>query len=412
MSLISQDLQRRALRRNRAIATALLAVMAALFIATTLAPQPGFWILPIRATAEAAVVGALADWFAVTAIFRRPLGLPIPHTEIVPRNKDRIGEGLASFLEHNFLTPDAVKERLRSISPARLAADWLSCPANADAVANRLTRLLPYLVSAVDDRDFRQFVGDMLSRQIAVLDLGPILARAVAMLTANGFHETLIDRFLEFCREFLDAREDQFYAAAEAQRRRWWIPKAVNRHIAKVITGTMRELLLDLREPGSPARRSLLRGIEGLAAELGTSPRYRARLEEAKLRLLADEEARAWLGSVWKDIEQALLADLAAPEPTIARAFAAAIRSLGQNLAADTAMRERIDHAIEMAAIEIIPWRGKLAQFINDVVRQWDTKSFTERLELTVGRDLQYIRITGTLVGGLVGCLLYLLSAA
>jgi uncharacterized membrane-anchored protein YjiN (DUF445 family) len=412
MSLISQDFQRRALRRNRAIATALLAVMAALFITTTLAPQPGFSILLIRATAEAAVVGALADWFAVTAIFRQPLGLPIPHTAIVPKNKDRIGEGLASFLEHNFLTPDLVRERLRSISPARLAADWLSCPANADAAADRLTRLLPYLVSAVDDRDFRQFVGDMLGRQLASLDLGPILGRVVAMLTANGFHETLIDRFLEFCREFLDTRENQFHAAAEAQRRRWWIPKAVNRQIAKVMTGTIRELLSDLREPGSPARRSLIRGIEGLAAELGTSPRYRARLEEAKLRLLSDKEARAWLGSAWKDIEQALLADLAAPEPTIARAFAAGIRSLGQNLAADTAMRERIDHAIEMAAIEIIPWRGKLAQFISDVVRQWDTRSFTERLELAVGRDLQYIRITGTLVGGLVGCLLYLLSAA
>ena len=165
-------------------------------------------------------------------------------------------------------------------------------------------------------------------------------------------------------------------------------------------------------EPSSPARRGLLRGIEDLAAELGTSPRYRARLEEAKLRLLADEEARTWLGSAWKDIEQALLADLAAPEPTIPRVFAAATRSLGQNLAADTAMRERIDRAIEMATIEIIPWRGKLAQFISDVVRQWDTRSFTERLELAVGRDLQYIRVTGTLVGGLVGCLLYLLSAA
>jgi len=176
--------------------------------------------------------------------------------------------------------------------------------------------------------------------------------------------------------------------------------------------GAVREVLSDLREPGSAARHNLLRSIEGLAAELGTSPRYRARLEEAKLRLITDEEARAWLGSAWKDIEHALLADLAAPEPTIRQAVAAAIRSLGQKLVADAAMCERIDLTIELALTEAIPWRGKLAQFISDVVRQWDTRSFTERLELAIGRDLQYIRVTGTLVGGLVGCLLYLLSAA
>jgi len=188
--------------------------MALLFIATTFAPRPDFWIPLIRATAEASVVGALADWFAVTAIFRQPLGLPIPHPAIVPRNKERVGEGLANFLEHNFLTPELVRNRLHSISPARLAADWLSCPDNAAAVADRLARSLPYLLGAVDDRDFRQFIGDMLGRRHAALDLGPILGRAIAMLTANRFHETLVDRFLDFCREFIDTREDQFYAAA------------------------------------------------------------------------------------------------------------------------------------------------------------------------------------------------------
>src|SRR5690242_12368766 len=133
MSVSTQDLQRRGLRRNRLIATMLLGAMAALFICTALAPQPGFWILLIRATAEAALVGGLADWFAVTALFRQPLGLPIPHTAILPRNKDRIGEGLAIFIERNFLSPDILRAKLRSIDPAHLVADWLSTPANSDA---------------------------------------------------------------------------------------------------------------------------------------------------------------------------------------------------------------------------------------------------------------------------------------
>jgi len=382
-----------------------------LFIATTLPSQPGFWILLVRATAEAALVGGLADWFAVTALFRKPLGLPIPHTAILPKNKDRIGEGLAIFIERNFLTPEIVKAKLRTIDPTRLVANWLSAPANADAVARRLVRLLPHLISAVDDRNFREFVGEWLGRHLAEIELAPLLGRAVAVLTANGFHEILLDRLLDFGGQFLEEREEQLYAAAGAQRRRWWIPKTVNRQIAKAITAGVKELLSKLREPGAPARRNLLEKLERLAAELTTSPVYRTRVEQAKLRLLEDEVIKAWLGSIWSDAKQVLLTDLASPQSRAHQALAAAILSLGRHLLADGAMRKRVDRTIEAMALEAVPWRAGLAQFITEVVRQWDTASFTSRLELVVGGDLQYIRITGTLVGGFVGCLLYLLSA-
>src|SRR5215470_2687162 len=184
MSVSAHDFQRRGLRRNRLIATALLAGMAALFVATTLAPQQSFLILLVRATAEAALVGGLADWFAVTALFRQPLGLPIPHTAILPRNKDRIGEGMASFIERNFLSPDIVRAKLRSIDPARLFADWLAVPANAAAVARRLVRMLPYLIRALDDQDFRVFLGESLGRHLATVELAPLLGRAITVLSA------------------------------------------------------------------------------------------------------------------------------------------------------------------------------------------------------------------------------------
>jgi uncharacterized membrane-anchored protein YjiN (DUF445 family) len=386
--------------------------MAALFLLTTTVPQPGFWILLLRASAEAAVVGGLADWFAVTALFRHPLGLPIPHTAIVPKNKDRIGEGLATFIEHNFLTPELVTAKLRSVDAARFVADWLSCRGNADAVADRLARAMPHLLAAFSDREIREFVGDTLGRQLGTMELAPMLGRAIAVLTANGFHESLLDRLLGLCRQFLEAREDQLYAAAEAQRRRWWIPKAVNRQIAKAIVGGVKELLSNLREPGNVGRDNLLQGIEHLAKELGTSPEHRARVEEAKTRLLEDPEVKAWLDTAWSNLERSLLADLASPTSRIRQTLAAAICSLGQNLRADSAMREKMNRAIEAMVTELIPWRAELAQFITEVVRQWDTKVFAERVELVVGRDLQYIRITGTLVGGFVGCLLYLLSTA
>src|SRR5438477_4519385 len=332
MSVSAQDLQQRGLRRNRLIATLLLGAMAALFISTSFAAQPGFWILLVRATAEAALVGGIADWFAITALFRQPLGLPIPHTAILPRNKDRIGEGLALFIERNFLSPDILRAKLRSIDPARLVADWLSAPANADAIARRLVRMLPHMVNAIDDRDFRAFIGEALGRHLAEVEMAPLLGRAITVLTANGFHETLLDRLLDFCREFLEEREEQLYAAAEAQRRRWWIPKAVNRQIARAIIDGVRELLSKLRETGTPARRNLLREIERLAEHLRTSPVYRARIEEAKLRLLEDAEVKAWLGSVWGDAKRALLADLASRQSRIDQALAVAICSLGHHL--------------------------------------------------------------------------------
>jgi uncharacterized membrane-anchored protein YjiN (DUF445 family) len=410
-SVEAPDFQRRGLRRNRMIATALLGFMAVLFVGTTLAPQPGFLLLLVRATAEAALVGGLADWFAVTALFRHPLGLPIPHTAVLPSNKDRIGEGLAGFIERNFLSPDILKVKLRSLDPARLIADWFSAPANIDAVARRLARMLPYLVAAIDDRDIRGVVGDAIGRRLAEIDLAPLLGRAIAVLTTNGFRESLVDRLLEFGLQFLGDREQQIYIAAEAQRRRWWIPKAVNRQIAKAIIGGVKEFLSDLREPG-PARRNLLHAIERLADQLAASPVYSARVEEAKLRLLQDAEIKTWLGSVWSEIRQALLADLSGPRSQAELALSAAILALGRRLASHASLRRRVNRTVEAMALEVIPWRAGLAQFIIEVVRQWDVRGFTNRLELVVGRDLQYIRITGTLVGGLVGCLLYLLSTA
>jgi uncharacterized membrane-anchored protein YjiN (DUF445 family) len=412
MSARTEDFQRRTLRRNHLIATVLLGAVAVLFILANLVPQPPFWVRLVRASAEAAVVGALADWFAVTALFRRPLGLPIPHTAIVPKSKDRIGEGLAAFIEYNFLAPKLIREKLHSIDIAQQVADWLVCPVNAAAVADRFVRLLPHLLNVIDDREVREFLANTLGQQLEAIELAPILERGIAALIADGFHETLIDRLLEICHEFLVSREEQLCTAAAVQRRRWWLPKAANRQIAKAIIGGVREVLSNLREPGGAERQNLLHGIERLAHELRTSPEYSARVEQAKLRLLEDAEIRSLLGSVWDTLRSDLRTDLASPTSRIRRASAGAIISLGQNLIVNASLRDRLNRLVEVLATKVVPWQDKLSQFIIDVVRQWDTESFTKRLELVVGRDLQYIRINGTLVGALVGCLLFLLSTS
>ena len=251
-----------------------------------------------------------------------------------------------------------------------------------------------------------------LGRRLGEIELAPLLGRAVAILTANGFHEDLFDRTLEFGHRFLERREDQLCAAAEAQRHRWWIPKSINRQIAKAIIAGIKGLLCDLREHGSPARRNLFETVEKLIRDLDTSPEFRARMEQAKMRLLQDPEVTAWLASAWHGSKESLLADLESPASKLRQGLTMAIASLGDHLMVDTAMRSRLSRTVEAMATEVVPWRSGLAQLITEVVQQWDPKKFTERIETAVGADLQCVRITGTLVGGIIGCALYLISSA
>jgi len=406
-------MQRRQLRRNRTIATGLLLTMAAVFLATGAVPEPGFWTALIHAVAEAGVVGGLADWFAVTAVFRQPLGLPIPHTAIVPRNKNRIGEGLGAFLERHFLTDALLLSKLRAIDPARRLAIWITSPGHADAVADRVTRLLPHIVHALDDEEIRVFTAGALGEQIRTVDAAPLLSRGIGLLTAGGYHEAILDRMIEYGLDFIERNGERLeLAAASGERRRWWMPKAVDQQIAHTLLQGLEDLLHDLQQPGHNARKKLLNAIDELARDLAVSPEQRARVEEAKLRLLAHPDVQAWLASVWDQMRDATLADVANPSSKTRHAIATAVASVGRSLLADEHMRERLNGFFEMVVLGVLPWRSELAHFIAEVVRRWDERALVERMELTLGPDLQYVRITGTLVGGFIGCVLFLVSQA
>jgi uncharacterized membrane-anchored protein YjiN (DUF445 family) len=405
--------QRRALRRNRAIATGLLVTMAALFVATAMIPRPGFWIALVHATAEAGVIGGLADWFAVTALFRRPLGLPIPHTAIVPRSKERIAEGLAAFLERHFLTEELLLTKLRALDPARRIADWLAEPGHADSVAERVTALLPAVLNALDDAEIRAFTARSLGTQLRDIDLAPLLGKAVALMTAGGYHEAVLDRAIDAALEFLERNSERLeLAAASGERRRWWIPKAVDRQVARALLKGIKDLLEDLRRPDSAARAKLLRAIDELAQDLVVSPEQRVKVEAVKLQLLERSEVQQWLGSVWDHVRDLALADLASPRSRTREGLATVIASVGRTLLGDASMRERLNRLIESAVAGLLPWRGEVVRFVAEVVRRWDERHLVERMELALGADLQYVRMTGTLVGGLAGSLLFLLSLA
>jgi uncharacterized membrane-anchored protein YjiN (DUF445 family) len=397
--------QRAALRRNRRLATALLICAGAVFLGTMLLREAGFWALLVRASAEAAVVGGLADWFAVTAVFRRPLGLPIPHTAIVPRNKDRIGAALGAFVARNFLTPALVSAKLRSLDPAGRLTDWLTRPANAEAVAERAMIALPTLIGALEDHEIREFAIRALGEQLRAADFSALLGRTLAAMTAGEPFDTLFDRLLDVLQDALTDHAPAIYESVE-EHTAWWVPKSVDRRIARGIVGGAAELIGEIRERENPKRMAVRRRVAQLADDLIRSPAHRQRLESLKSQLLAQPEIRLWLATLWDGLRKIVLADLGQPDSKTREAL-----SLGRALSADSSMRARLNAVIEESALAVIlPWRDEIGAFISDAVKGWEARTVVDRLELALGADLHYIRITGTLVGACVGCALYLVA--
>jgi uncharacterized membrane-anchored protein YjiN (DUF445 family) len=397
------------LRRSRAVATGMLALAAVVFLASLAAPNPGHGILLLRAIAEAALVGGLADWFAVTALFRHPLGLPIPHTAIVPANKDRIGEGLARFLDRHFLTRDLLIPELRSVHIAERLAAWLSRRDNANRLAAEIVKALPYFLRAAEDSQVKAFLGRALGAQLRGVALGPLLGQLMRAVSAAGYHEAVLDRALDYARDFLARNQDKLLDAV-ADRRRGWMPRAINREIARAMLSGAAELIEDLRKPEGTARQTLLARIGEAAAEMTDSPEQALTLGRSGAAILRQPEFQAWAAASWQKLRDLLLLDLEAPSSRLRRAIAIAIASVGETLSSDVEMRDRLDAMIEAVVVEALPWREEIIRFVAEVVRRWEPRTFSDRIEAAVGADLQYIRMNGTVVGGLVGGGLYLLS--
>lgn len=402
--------RRRELRRVRGVATGMLVVMALVFLATRLVPDPGFWTLLIRAGAEAAMVGGLADWFAVTALFRHPFGVPIPRTALIPRNKDRIGEGLGSFVERHFLEPDEVVRKLRDIDVADRLGAWLVNERNADAVARRVVAAVPFVMGSLEDREVRDFLRRALHEQLRDLDLVPLLGRALAIQVSAEGRQALIDRVVAIAAGFIDEQEERIHRMV-TERSVWWLPPAVDRHVAKTIVASVREVLGNLADPTHDARRQLDAAIDSLIDRLRHSPAFRARVAALKDRLLDSSISRDYLSSAWDEVRRAVIADAQAPASNLRRALGAGLRSAGRELLADAELRGHLNHRVEAFVLAfVVPWRVEIGRFIAGVVHRWDSRTISDRIELEVGHDLQYIRINGTVVGALVGCGLHLLT--
>jgi uncharacterized membrane-anchored protein YjiN (DUF445 family) len=404
----SVEERRRALRRARTLATSLLVLMLAIFIATSIGMKHWLWLAYIRAFAEAGMIGACADWFAVVALFRHPLGIPIPHTAIVANSKERIGAAIGRFMANNFLSPRVLAERIRNVDISGWAARWILRGDNARNVAQRATSSLNQALAALPREDLNAFLSGAVRGGIESVPASPFASRLLSLLWAHGEMQEVAEKLLVYASSAL-ANNREAIRSKVSRRTSRLIPKWIDGIVAdKIIDGVTR-ILDEMREPNHPWRIEMTSTVEQLIGDLATKPDLIAKGEELKAKLLATPAVTGQIDALWVAIE----GRLEAPETQaqLTRVLERLLTGMGKRIQDDERLRDGINRWLRVAVLRTVaPRRTEIAEFIRNVVENWDTETLTDRIELTVGRDLQFIRINGTIVGGLVGLIIFAIT--
>ena len=366
------------------------------------------WLGYVRAFAEAAMVGALADWFAVTALFRHPLGVPIPHTAIIPKRKDQIGASLGDFVQENFLTREVLHERIDHAQIGLRLGNWLRQPANAHRAGEGVADGLRGALEVLDDRDVANALETMVEDKVRATPVAPLVGRAIDVAIEGGHHQRLLDATLTALANFVDDNRLTFRERLRTESP-WWIPELIDDRIFDKITTAVHHFIDDVgRDPDHEMRRTIDRRVAVFAERLRHDPELLARGEELKLELLEHPDVRAWLESLWGEVKRTMLAATEDPDSRVRQRIDASLVRIGERLANEPALQAKVDDWVRRAAGYLVDhYRGEVSGIITSTVAKWDGKATSERLELQVGRDLQFIRINGTLVGGLAGLVIY-----
>jgi uncharacterized membrane-anchored protein YjiN (DUF445 family) len=395
-------------------ATGLLLVMAVIFVVTRwLQPQyPGLGY--VKAFAEAAMVGGLADWFAVTALFRHPLGLPIPHTAIIPRNKDRIGEALAHFINENFLVPSVVARRMRNIDVAGAAGRFLRAPAaEGTRIRQGASRLIADIFEGLDDERLGGLVKSAAAARIQKMEVAPLLGHALASAINEDRHVPMLEAAIRWMARALDANEELIRQMVH-KKANWALKLAgLDAKLADAILDGLRKLTTEMStDPAHPVRQKVEEALAQLANDLQTKPETQAKVEEMKEQLLANRSVALWIDTLWQKGREAIIRAARNPDAAMAGRLGEVLKSMGQSLEQDQRIRSAINQFVRRAAAGMAQSYGSsIVKLVSETIRGWDARTVTARLESAVGRDLQYIRINGTLVGGLVGLAIHALDS-
>jgi uncharacterized membrane-anchored protein YjiN (DUF445 family) len=399
------------LDRMKRRATGLLVVMSAVFLVTLILEPQHPWLGYVRATAEAAMVGGLADWFAITALFRHPLNIPIPHTAIIPNRKDRIGRTLGNFVQHNFLSPEVLGPRLLALQPSRRAAEWLRRPEHARSLSTHAASALRSATDVVRDEDVHGLLERSVIEPLRQRSIAPVLAKGLVLLTAGDRHQQLLDRVIQGLAGLI-VRNEEFIRDRIHEESPWWVPGFVDEQVhAKVIAGIQHTLIEVSSDPRHPLRRQFDELLTDWIVRLQDSPEVIARADAMKQQLFDNPTSRGLSASLWTEVKR-VLDRQSEPAPTdTPGALERGLIALADAALEDEALLAKLDHWIVDAVLRVVEQhRHEVGALIEHTVRTWDPEETSRRLELAVGRDLQFVRINGTLVGGLVGLLLYTIS--
>ncbi|MEV6422633.1 DUF445 domain-containing protein [Streptomyces sp. NPDC051662] len=403
----------RGVRRMKTTATGLLLLVALIYVLATWAKNSGLggWAGFVAAAAEAGMVGALADWFAVTALFRHPLGLPIPHTAIIPNKKDQLGTSLGAFVGENFLSAEVVRNRLRALGIGRRLGTWLAEPDHADRVTAELSTALRGALTVLRDSDVQAVVGEAITRRADAVEIAPGLGKTLDTVVADGAHHRAVDLICARAHDWLVEHGDSVMDAVQGGAP-GWTPRFVDRRIGDRVYKELLRFITEMRDmPDHPARGAIDRFLRDFAADLQSDTDTRARVERLKSELLARPEVQDIIASAWASVRAMIMSAAEDDRSELRLRARASLLSLGSRLATDARLQAKLDGWIEDAAAYVVStYRGEITSLISDTVASWDAADTSRKIEAHIGRDLQFIRINGTVVGALAGLLIYTVS--
>ncbi|KQZ83296.1 hypothetical protein ASD56_13420 [Microbacterium sp. Root166] len=405
--------RRRGLRVMKGVALGALIFMAILFAFSFAFQQQIPALAYVRAFAEGGMVGALADWFAVTALFRHPLGIPIPHTAIIPHRKDEIGSTLGEFVETEFLRSDVVRTKLEATAISAKLGDWLRDPVHAERVSAEASVMAAGVLQALSDDDVQSIIEDLAREHLIAPEWGPPLGAWLGKIVESGAHHGAVDMAVESIGLWLAANQTAFTGLV-SRRLPSWVPSIAHRLVDDTVYNEAVKFVAAVRaDPQHPARIAVDGYLDRLADNLQHDPATIGRVEDAKSTMFDSPRVRELAAQAWNTAKSGLLASLADPESGLRRRAAVALAEIGERLTTDAALQRRVDSWVVDAAVFLVDrYRHDIASIITDTVERWDPAETTEKIELMVGRDLQYIRLNGTIVGALAGLVIYSIAHA
>lgn len=411
LQALDDPIKRAQLKTMQRRASGLLVLATIVFVIARLLEEAYPWLGYVRATAEASMVGGLADWFAVTALFRHPLGIPIPHTAIVAARKEQVGRALGRFVQQHFLSPAVLSQRLASLRITEQLARWLVNPENSRTVAQHAAKGLASAARVLRDEDVQELIDGVLVRRVRETQVAPLLGRVLSVMTAGDRHQELLNEAIKLLARAVDENQEVIRERIERETP-WWVPDIVDAKIHQKIVTALDRTLREIRDdPQHELRARFDTALRDFIDKLHTSSDVQERAEQIKEELLDAESVRRFSSGMWEEAKGAIIRRAESVESHPPGAIESGVESLGQTLLNDPALMAKVDGWIASIALALVErYHGEVSALISQTVDSWDPQVTSQRIELAVGKDLQYIRINGTLVGGLAGLLIYVVS--